>query len=291
MPERETRPSPEYQEISYRKDLLDACPVDVYIASNNRTYWYPYRLQKVGYASDRIRPLARRGYILDSGIGDDDVTNADVFEKVRELDQRYINPDTWVVPKDYRRDQAQTTESILEFFDQYDDFRYAEPTTVLKPKVIVPLQPPHVEHYETLRDHGVTADRWAIGGMNKRPPAEQLEALQTFRDAVGPDPEVHGMGFGANQALIRGLRERPGLVSSLDLSTPEQYARFSKLPGERWEKEEGYVTPGDSSFILRGAVASIIAMRLVYELTDLPDTEKAPRLAESSGEQTRLADH
>lgn len=291
MPERETRPSPAYQEISHRKTLLDACPIDVYIASNNRTYWYPYRLQKVGYASDRIRPLARRGYILDSGIGDDDVTNADVLEKARGLDERYINPNTWVVPKDYLHDRSRTTESVLDFFDLYDDFRYSEPATVLKPAVIVPLQPPHVEHYEALRDHGVTADRWAIGGVKDRPPAEQLDALRTFREAVGPEPDVHGMGFGANQTLIRGLREDPGLVSSLDLSTPEQYARFSKLPGERWEKEDGYVTPGDSSFILRGAVASIIAMRLVYELSDLPDTEKAPRLEESVGEQTSLGDH
>lgn len=76
-------------------------PVDLYSAGTNDRFWTPYRLSKVD-PDESFGRVERSNeecfeFILDSGIGKDDVTNATVIEWAERLDP----PPSYIVPKDY----------------------------------------------------------------------------------------------------------------------------------------------------------------------------------------------
>lgn len=276
-------------EIQSKRDVIDAAPIDVFAASNIRTYWYPYRLQHIGYANDRIRRLSRR-YILDSDIKDPSVTNQAVLDRALELDADVV------VPKDYlpfrvyddlskkdgwtdEQDQAlrdlrsdfddnvsATTASIQDFQDAYADHAFDG-------EYLVPLQPPHTEHYQEFPD----ADGYLLGGIKDWDADAQVQAMKDFRDVAGPEPYVHALGLGFSWTLVEAFRENPGMVDSIDLSTPEQMGKNAKVPGPRWEQNDCYVAPGDKSSAVRGDLASFALLRFNYDIGPDVNTEKDDR--------------
>jgi len=270
------RASPSYAEIKYRKRILNAAYAEIYVASNIYTYWWPWRLQKPAYAGERVRHMANSGYILDSGIGDD-VSNQEVIDTAADLRASYV------IAKDYLDDPDASVNSVLDFLDTYDD----HPT--VESRVIVPLQRPHVESFDSLDDHGVfdhpDVSRVALGGLAPYAPDVQVRALRQFHEGAGrrADLDVHALGMGASTKLVRAVRDNPDLIDSLDLSTPEQMAKNSRYPGERWEQNDGYVVPGERSGVFRGLVSAVIATRLAYEMSPLPDVEKDSRLDVDDG--------
>jgi len=257
------RATPPYAEIKYRRAILDACPIDIYVSSNIRTYWWPYRLQHVGYAEAGVRWMASKGYILDSNVNDQSVTNADVLDRAADLEA------TYVIPKDYRDDQARTTESVLEFLELYDDHDFGADFT-RTPTPMIPLQPPYDTHYQQLDSF----DHYVLGGIKDRDPEDQLAAIRQFRAVAGDDVHAHALGMGASLELIQELRADPGLLDSLDLSTPEQLARGGAIPDEHWQQRDLPVTGGDLSTAVRGLRSAWIATRLAYELSELPNADE-----------------
>jgi len=190
----------------------------VYVASDMPTS-YPYKLQKPSTVNDRVRPTAE-SFIFDSGIGDD-VSNAEVLDMAHEYDADYV------VAKDYLHDQEATTESIQAFFREYENHDCTATP-------MVPLQPPHAEHYDDLRGHS----HYVLGGMalEEISTNQQITWIREFGDVVADDAYVHGLGVGGGLEFVRALAGT-GILDSIDCSTPELAATFGCVIDEQLRQE------------------------------------------------------
>lgn len=227
-------------------DRVNECPIDVYVASN-MPYEYPYKLVKPEHVTPKVAQSCDT-LIMDSGIGNDDVTNADVLD----LADRH-NADM-VVAKDYLHDQQRTTESVQEFLDLWEkhDCR-ATP--------LIPLQPDHAEHYDDVP----AAYHYLLGGMAfDYNTSEIINAVEMFRAKAGMGPYVHLLGVGANPRLMDWLADNPEYVQSIDCSTPEQCAINSNIYDTSLRQRDYQIRSGEGSSQTR----YMLAQHLAYTLND-----------------------
>jgi len=192
---------------------------EVFVASNMPTA-YPNKLQKPSTVSDRVRDTAE-SFIFDSGIGNDELTNADVLDMAAEY-----NADM-VVAKDYLHDQQRTTESVREFLDIYADHDCTATP-------LIPLQPPHHEHYQDLPGHS----HYVLGGMvdGSISTSQRIRWIERFDDVAG-ECYTHGLGIGGGSGVVRAFAGSDTL-DSVDCSTPEQAAMFGKVIDENLRQQE-----------------------------------------------------
>jgi hypothetical protein len=145
---------------------VDKCPIDVYVASN-MPYEYPYKLVKPEHVSQEIADSADV-LIMDSGIKNPDVSNTDVLDLADKHDA------DMVVGKDFLHDQDATTPSVKAFLTEWEDHS-------CRATPLVPLQPPHHEHYNDLPGHY----HYLLGGMAFGWQSDEIiDAIQKFRDSV-----------------------------------------------------------------------------------------------------------
>lgn len=241
--------TPDFQR-QHRRDIVDAAPVDVYVASYNSRYWWPYRLNHVDKASPIYQERSER-YVLDSNIGDDDVSNMDVLDRAEELDADVV------VPKDYLHDQERTTRSVRQFMDQYDDHH-------CQADVWVPLQPPFPQHLDDLDGF----DAYVLGGLARMPGGEQRHHIELFNQAAPTKVYRHGLGVGASIAIIKAIRHNNDLLDSLDTSTPENIGMNGNLRDKNLQDVDLSVPSGTGSSTLYGAYAQAQALQITYMMTD-----------------------
>jgi len=182
---------------------------DVFVASE-LAHNYPLVLQKPANATRKIRETADT-YILDSGIGDE-TTNGEVLNLAHDLDADYV------IPCDELHNQAATTRSVQEFYLQYD----SHPCDATP---LIPLQPPHADHYHDLPGH----EHYCLGGMAGKDVSDDqaIRWIREFREVAGPDIYLHALGVGGGSTIVRALAgER--IVNSVDCSTPELAAMNGK---------------------------------------------------------------
>lgn len=182
----------------------------VFIASNLPT-GYPFKLQKPATLTESVRETAE-SFILDSGIGNDDMTNADVLDLAHEYDADYV------IGKDYLWDQERTTESIVhEFHPQYQ----AHPCDATP---MIPLQPDHARHFDDLcrafREtyaEELPYDHFVLGGMSDRDVSDDdvVEYIRRFRE-IAPDAYVHALGIGGGRSVALPVaRDGPTRLAGL----------------------------------------------------------------------------
>ena len=225
---------------------VDRCPIDIYVASN-MPYEYPYKLVKPEHVSADIVESAET-VIMDSGIGNQDMTN----QKVLDLSDRYDTD--FVVGKDYLHEQEDTTESVRKFLELYD----AHPTRATP---LIPLQPEHAEHYKDLRGEYA----YLLGGMAFNVDTRTIiDAVEKFRATAGMAPYVHLLGVGTNPRLMDYLANNPDMVQSIDCSTPEQCAINGKIFDVSLEQVDYQIRTGNGSSDTRAG----LARHLAYTLND-----------------------
>lgn len=193
----------------YLRRIIDNAYVDLYLSATDgaRSYW-PYRMQPVHEADTRHRNACEH-FIVDSSFSREDITNIDVLDAAASLNaETAVLADVW-------HDIDATVEAILDGLELADDHRYDG-------QLMVPLQPPHGDCYAQLEGQGI--DIWAIGGVKDAGDKAKLAGARAVRDAAGPDAHVHGLGFGVTDDLVAAVRDDPGLLDSLDYSTPVQNA-------------------------------------------------------------------
>lgn len=233
----------------YELDRIRRCPIDVYVASN-MPYPYPYKLGKPSHATPKIRDSCTT-WIMDSGIGNEDMTNTEVLELASEYDADFV------VPKDYLHNQPKTTESVLEFLELYDD-------SDIRATPLIPLQPPHGEHYRDLPDFGA----YMLGGIAfDYSPNEQISAIESFRDVAGGGPYVHALGVGGSMTVVRALANNPGWVQSVDCSTPEQAAKNGAILDSQLKQRPIEILTGEGSSRGRYSLAETNAYQLCDAFT------------------------
>lgn len=202
--------------------------VEFFVASNI-PHDYPLVLQKPATGSRRIRNTADT-YIFDSGIGDD-TTTAQVLDRAHELDADYV------IPCDELHDQEATTAAIREF----DRLHPAHPCDATP---LIPLQPPHADHYH---DHPERT-HYCLGGM-AGPDVSDAQAvrwIRAFRRVAGPDPYVHGLGIGGGIGIVRALAGE-GLVDSIDAATPELAASHGDVLDDHLGRESVQIHSGEGN--------------------------------------------
>jgi len=203
--------------------------IDLYSSGQNGRKWSPYGLappSDTDRGARRVNPSSW-SFIMDSKIGDDDVTNEDLIEAAADLDPQ---PE-YVVPKDYLHDPERTSESVREFMDLYEE-------SSLTSEVIIPLQPTsagspenpdmkspnydHSDHYDTLKDEFVGVSTWGLGGVKEADTSIQMNAAKAFRKHVREfprGPRLHMFGAGASVEFVRTIRQNPRLIQSADCAT------------------------------------------------------------------------
>lgn len=227
-------------------DRVDECPIDVYVASN-MPYEYPYKLVKPEHVTPKVAQSCET-LIMDSGIGNDEVSNADV------LDLAHKHNADMVVAKDYLSDQPRTTESINRFIEEW--WRHETSATPL-----IPLQPDHAKHYTDVPK----AYHYLLGGMAfDYDTSEIINAVESFRETAGPGPYVHLLGVGANPRLMEWLARNPEYVQSIDCSTPEQCAINSNIYDVSLRQRDYQIRGGEGSSQTR----YMLAQHLAYTLND-----------------------
>lgn len=240
--------------------LLDACPVRIYAASSLKHPW-PYRLQNAAecYPASFWRSQDR---ILDSAIGED-LSNQEV------LDHAVERHATAVVAKDYLGDHEATTESIEEFADLHDPERH--------PRAYIPLQPPYDEHVAevyTIIENSHLDHRYMLGGLANASPSRRIEELLSFRKEVGPGPEAHGLGWGLDDQLVVTLREEPGLLDSVDNSSPSQAAQNGQVLDKHWQARDCPNVDGKYQNSVHGAFEFAMLVSATHRLTVFNDDFK-----------------
>lgn len=228
---------------------VDACPIDVFVASN-MTYEYPYKLVKPRHVSGPVVDSATT-VIMDSGIGDKSVSNREVLDLAAQYDA------DMVVAKDYLHDQDRTTESVNAFLEAWQKHE-------CRATPLIPLQPPHDTHYRHLPDQY----HYLLGGMAFDYSTDQIiDAVRSFRASAGTGPYVHLLGVGANPKLLDFLARNPGMVQSIDCSTPEQCAINSKMYDTTLQQRDYQIRTGKGSRKIRSDLARHLALTLCDAIT------------------------
>ncbi len=229
--------------------------------SENNRFNYPYRLVPVDRVGDRMRNASQQ-LMIDSSINDPTMDNKEVIEKAIEYDAQYV------IPKDYWGEIDKTQESLEAFHELYQQ-------SGCEATVLWPLQPPHDEHYKKYEGFFSKVSHFAVGGVKDADPEEQIEAVKTVRDAVGPYKHVHGLGMGCSETVIESIWNNHGLMDSMDTSTFERLPGFGKTANAEWEqlgKKNKFTMPqGDDIFTLNAVMTEYLVYMANYQLTSLVD--------------------
>lgn len=193
----------------YLRRLIDAAHIEIYLAANDgaRIYW-PWRIQPVHEAKKPYRNACER-YMIDSSFQFDHIENGDVLDKAHELDAEVA------ILQDVYQDFHRTVVTIREGLEAVEDHPF-------EGQIMVPLQAPHAEMWEWIEDDRI--DMVAIGGLKDGTDRERIAAAKEVRRAVGEEVHVHGLGWGLSDVLVSAIHEDPGLLDSVDYSTPVQRA-------------------------------------------------------------------
>jgi hypothetical protein len=207
-------------------------------------------------ASVSYRDACER-YIIDSGPKDDDVTTADVLDTAVAVGADMASL------QDVYQDKDATVDALLDGLGVADDHRFAG-------GLLLPLQSPVVECWEEIgspTDHTL-----GIGGLKDAPDTNRVSAARGLRAAVGDGVDIHGFGWGVrpDSLLTEAIRESPGLLDSLDYSTPLQ-------------NNVGDTTPGAER---KSVLAASAGARLVRDLREVSPYPDGP-----NSEQTTAADY
>lgn len=198
----------------------------VYIASNLATT-YPSKLQKPSTVNAPVRETSD-DFILDSGIGDQ-VTNRQVLDLAHKYEADYV------IAKDYLHNQTETTASVNEFLELHE--QHACEATPL-----VPLQPPHADHYESLSGH----DHYVLGGLSVDC-VSTTDAINHIKEAAQRLPEkthIHALGVGGGIEFVQSVAGT-GWLDSVDCSTPEMAAMFGKVLDDRLRQQTVRIADGE----------------------------------------------
>lgn len=202
----------------YLHRLVDASHIELYLSSNDgaRIFW-PWRMQPPKEATRRYRDACKR-YIVDSDPLDDSVTATDVLDCAHKLDAEVASL------QDVYQNKDATVDSLLKGLEIADDHAFSG-------DLLLPLQQPYVDCYAELGEP--SNHLIGLGGLKRGTPYNRIEATREFRAEYGPDPWLHGFGWGVSGELSKTIRANPDFLDSVDYSTPIQRAiNKVQLPGD-----------------------------------------------------------
>lgn len=249
------------EDVKQRIRVARHAVVDLFLPGGNGRMYWPNRLQPQHEATPSIRRKSLR-YILDSGFNDkSDITTQDLLDAVSKYQPDYVIPNDCVRYQDGVDEEKARTETAAQvgsFLDAVDERSLAA-------NVLVPLQPPYDEHLALLEaEYPRQAKRshFALGGLARAAPADQLAHVRRFRAIAGKHAYAHGFGMGVSRQLIEALRADPWLLDSVDASTAQQHAKNGQLAGTA--RVSVYVGPAAGN-----QVSTTAGQYIMAEMVDL----------------------
>lgn len=230
----------------YLRRLVDAAHVELHLSGCDgaRIYW-PWRMEPPHEASRSYRNACEQ-YVIDSAPKRGDITTTDTLDTAVAVDAEVASL------ADVYQDKDATVDSLLDGLAVADDHQFDG-------TLLLPLQDPFVECWNEIG--APTEGVWlGIGGLKDASDAARIRAAEKLRAAVGDDMHIHGFGWGPRNDLAATIRESPGLLDSLDYSTPMQ----TSING---------VTPGEERMSVQAANAGYKLVRDLREVTPFPDTD------------------
>lgn len=210
--------------------IESTCPVDIFLSysSGQITDW-PHRLVSYDEASMTQRKHALT-FLLDSGANGHGAATAELLDAAERLYPTHLMATDTIAESENRRWEAvvDTAKRVSDFIDRLE-------SRSISPTLMIPLQPPHDEHYRYLQAEYPRQARqayFAVGGLKNETAETQLEAIRALREEVGYQVNLHGLGFGSTETHITALTDNPALLDSLDLSTPQQKVANQELWGD-----------------------------------------------------------
>lgn len=257
------------REIAARERVIERCPIDVYVAGINDRYAWPHRLVSAKEAGRPGLAETCETLIVDSVINDPFYPVDDVLDAAARLDADAVVVKDWPPFADPDEMGGVHPADALDYFmSRCKRHRYAG-------DVIVPVWPPF-DGGKLQGVRGEWIDHYALGGMRDLAGREQVAHARRFRELVGDDVHIHGLGVGTSPELIAALRESVAdgapLLDSFDISTPENAVRNNKLPDKSWSQQRVPLPSGTDSTTVRAGFAESIARMLAYELS--PDCDE-----------------
>lgn len=170
-----------YEEIQFKYYM--ASPGQEVMAE---LFQYPYALfstdlilNKSGFSEPVLRRVDLYNHVmLDSGIFNPEITNADILRVAERVQPKVI------VPKDYFFDNPRTIESVKKFAKEFGSYN------LKNSRILIPLQKPWtIDH--TFRNH----DYFAIGGIIKLSGPAKRKVIAKIV-TKHPDKEFHLFGAG-----------------------------------------------------------------------------------------------
>lgn len=221
----------------YLRRLVDEAYVDLYLSSNDghRIYW-PWRMQPPAESSSAYRN-ACENYIIDSEPQSPHVGNREVLDEAVRVDADMVlladyfpfdlyedildpedDPNAWEAYESVQREFGDAYSASIHSVRNGLDLAKSHP---FDGEIIVPLQAPHADAVGELPSH----DRYAIGGLKDSAASDyrRVEAARSVRETA-PRAWLHGLGWGATEAVVAAVHENPDLLDSVDYSTPMQTA-------------------------------------------------------------------
>lgn len=292
------------RELSERDAIIDACPIDIYVASINPRWGYPHKLMSYYEARPGVGDSCR-ALIVDSG-----------YSRVGEMDEILdaavkVGADV-IIPPDITPgvDGYEEEGDALAHADEMEWYYWDYERHDFDGDILVPIQAPYLEHIDALRNWkpdshlnwkddpaydwdedmvdkrgarpSMTVD-WlqkfdgvAIGGLRNLQPHRVVRVLRSVRGRVPASKHIHALAPGTDMDVLTSLRDEPELVDSLDVSTPETAPANNKVPDNTWKQHMVPFPRGTDVTTLRGARSTTIALQLNHMLSDLCDDSEFP---------------
>lgn len=227
----------------HKEAIVENSYVDIHLAVNMAMLEYPHILARPEESSPTLASQAT-SFIMDSGIGNADMTNEDIFNRAD-----YLNADI-VVCKDTIDNPAATTSSVVDMCMLNED----------KFKLIIPLQASdemnRVDHYYTMKDElqtygfDIQNHRIGIGGVKDDSIIDQITTTKYVVDGIDSDVETHAFGCGMNREWVAAIRKEPTLLTSLDSSTIVMQVNNGKTFNADMTTEKNTLPRGEKSTCL-----------------------------------------
>jgi hypothetical protein len=261
------------EEMSIVRQAQSRC--QIYSASYNRHYWYPYKLRKVGKGWEALDKSCLE-MMIDSNVGDKTVSNREIVEEAIECRPKYV------IPKDYPGEGESTRDSLIQFEE------IAEKESEFRAKVVPVIQGDHLSHIEKYAEFYDSYSHLAVGGLQDFEPVEQVKIIKDVRKHVG-DTCLHGFGIGTSLHLIKAIRHNPRLLDSVDMSTAEQMPKNGKTCDWTFKQVVPDVPMpyGDDKATVNAGFSKSILIMLNYMLTDQVNED---RLEETFYEELGLGE-
>lgn len=197
--------------------MVDAAYIDLYLAGNDggRIYW-PWRMARENGSLGKRHRNACERYWVDSSIFNGEYMNREVLDDAHRYDAE------GVLLADTVGDYDETVASVHDGLALADDHAFDG-------DVIIPLQEPYGDCY---REFEGESTHYAIGGLNRESDRRRIEAARTVRSVAGDGIHLHGLGWGVGDELAGEIHANPGLIDSIDYSTPVRNHKDDGIPGD-----------------------------------------------------------